>query len=163
MKASSSKMRFLGLIPARGGFRDPVTLAGRPLISCTSTESLNSSRLDRIVFSADDPEITDLVKDLGAEVPFIRPAHLATHRSPMLGVLVHALEWLKLNEDYRPEAIVLLHPTTPLRTASHVDRAIKHLNREMLIAGLVSLIPRSNPSRWFISRARKRNWPSGEV
>ena len=150
MTDSSIKMRFLGLIPARGGSKgiprkNLVDLAGQPLISYTIRESLNSARLDRVVLSTDDQEIADLGKALGADVPFLRPAHLAADHSPMIGVVVHALEWLKLNEGYNPDAIVLLQPTTPLRTASHVDQAIKQFETEDVDSLISVSIPQEHP------------------
>jgi CMP-N,N'-diacetyllegionaminic acid synthase len=128
-------MRFLGLIPARGGSKgipgkNLVDLAGKPLISYTIAASLASKRLDRVILSTDDQEIADLGQALEVQAPFLRPAHLADDQSSMLVVVEHALDWLKVNENYRPDAIVILQPTTPLRTSTHIDEAIIQFEQE---------------------------------
>jgi len=60
----------------------------------------------------------------GIEVPFTRPADLAGDETPMVDVLRHALSWLASRESYRPEAIAVLQPTSPLRQAKHIDAAV---------------------------------------
>ena len=125
-------MNILGLIPARGGSKsiprkNIVPLVGRPLLAYTCDASLESRKLDRIIISTDDDEIATVARDLGIEVPFIRPQELAQDRTPSLDVAKHALQWL-LNEDkWQTDILVLLQPTSPLRKAHHIDEAVEKL------------------------------------
>ena len=119
----------LGLIPARGGSkgipRKNLTLmAGRPLVSYTFEQALLSQRVSRVVLSTDDEDIAALGRAAGVEVPFIRPAELAGDNATVESVVAHALDWLAECERYEPDAFVILQPTTPLRTASHIDGAV---------------------------------------
>jgi CMP-N-acetylneuraminic acid synthetase len=117
-------MEILGLIPARGGSKgiprkNLVRLAGKPLLAYTCEAARASRLLSRAVVSTDSTEIADMALEYGVEAPFIRPAELARDETPMLNVILHALD--ELGE---PDAIVLLQPTSPLRRAEHVDGAI---------------------------------------
>ncbi len=122
-------MEILGLIPARGGSKaiprkniSPV--AGRPLLAYTCDAALASQRLTRVILSTDDSAIAEVGRQCGVEVPFLRPADLAQDDTPMLSVLQHVLTVLQETESYRPEVLVLLQPTSPLRRAEHIDAAI---------------------------------------
>ncbi len=122
-------MSTLALIPARGGSKgiprkNLVPLAGRPLIEYAITAGLNSKRSDRVIVSTDDEEIARVSRAAGAEVPFTRPAELANESAPMVGVVRHALSWLTEHDSWQPDAVALLQPTSPLRTAAHVDTAV---------------------------------------
>jgi len=66
----------------------------------------------------------DVARSMGCEVPFIRPAELALDRTPHLPVMQHAVEWLAANDDYRPDLVLILQPTSPLRRAEHVREAV---------------------------------------
>jgi len=122
-------MRVLGLIGARGGSKgiprkNLVDLAGHPLIYYTFSEARKSRLLDRVVLSTDDTEIAALAKSCGVEAPFLRPADLASDTAALADAIQHALEWLKANEAYTPDAILLLQPTSPLRQTKHIDEAV---------------------------------------
>lgn len=126
---SSKKAKYLGIIPARGGSRgiphkNLVKVAGRPLIAYTFQEALASNKLDKVVLSTDDKKIAALGKKYSVEVPFQRPAKYANDKATLEAVMLHALDWLKEHEEYLPDAVVLLQPTSPLRTARHIDAAI---------------------------------------
>jgi CMP-N,N'-diacetyllegionaminic acid synthase len=121
-------MEILGVIPARGGSKGVPgknlrLLAGRPLLAYTADAALGSRRLSRTVLSTDDPEIAAAGRALGLVVPFLRPAALAADDTPMLPVLVHTVEALR-REGFAADAVVLLQPTSPLRTAADVDAAL---------------------------------------
>lgn len=118
----------LGLIPARGGSKgiprkNLAPLAGRPLIAHTIAAALASARLDRVVVSTDDPEIASVAGQYGAEVPFMRPADLADDTAPALAVIRHAVIALD-GMGWRAETVAYLQPTSPLRTAAHIDAAL---------------------------------------
>lgn len=117
-------MRVLGLIPARGGSKgiprkNVRPIAGKPLIGWTIEAALAASTLDAVVVTTDDEEIAEVARNFGAEVPFMRPAELARDDTPGIDPVLHALEVLT---DYN--AVVLLQPTSPLRTAMDIDAAI---------------------------------------
>lgn len=142
----STSRNFLGVIPARGGSKgipgkNLMHLAGRPLLSYTAEAALQSRRLDRVILSTDDETIASAGKQLGLEVPFIRPAHLATDQASIIAVLRHAVDQLEVQEGYRAEVVVLLQPTSPLRTTAHIDAAIELLERE----GADSVVAVSEP------------------
>ena len=124
-------MQILGVIPARGGSKGVPgknlrPLAGRPLLAYTADAALGSRLVSRTVLSTDDPAIAAAGRALGLTVPFLRPAALSADDTPMLPVLMHAVEELR-REGFAAEAVVLLQPTSPLRTAAHVDAAVELL------------------------------------
>lgn len=118
----------LGVIPARGGskgipdknIRD---LHGKPLIAYTIEAALESRNIGRVVVSTDNPLIAQVARDLGAEVPFMRPASLAVDDTPMLPVLGHALQTLNTAGGHF-DTVVCLQPTSPLRKARQIDEAL---------------------------------------
>lgn len=123
-------MNVLALILARGGSKripkkNIAMLAGKPLIQYTIECAQASQYIDRIIVSTDDQEIAAVARKCGAQVPFMRPAEIAKEDSTELDAFKHALLWLKDNENYEPDYIVKLFPTSPLRTAGSVDRAVK--------------------------------------
>lgn len=119
----------LGLIPARGGSKsipqkNVALLCGKPLLAYTCEAALASRHNLRAVLNTDAPAIAAIGQQCGIEVPFIRPTELAEDQTPMIDVLMHSLEWFRQNENYDPEIIVLLQPTSPLRRAEHIDAGI---------------------------------------
>ncbi len=124
-------MRVLGLVPARGGSRGVPrknlrSLVGRPLLAYTAEAALAAVRLDRVVLSTDDPEIAAVGEELGLDVPFMRPAELATDDAPTLPVIQHALSALAASGDCY-DAVCLLQPTTPFRPVGAVDGCVQLL------------------------------------
>lgn len=118
-------MRILGLIPARGGSKGfprknlhPVN--GRPLLALTTDSALAAKRLARVILSTDDEEIAAAGRALGVEAPFRRPAELASDTAPTLPVIQHALRFCDDSGD-RFDAVCLLQPTSPMRTAADID------------------------------------------
>jgi CMP-N-acetylneuraminic acid synthetase len=117
------------VIPARGGSKgiprkNLALLAGRPLLAYTADAARGSRRLSRVVISTEDEEIAGIARQLGIDVPFLRPAHLAADETPMLDVLTDLVASLERIERYRPDVLVLLQPTSPFRRASHIDAAV---------------------------------------
>lgn len=123
----------LGLIPARGGSKglprkNIKPLLGKPLIAWTIEQTLASKYLDKVIVSTDDKEIAEISKKYGAEVPFIRPRELATDEAKGIDVTLHAINWLKENDKQKQyDLIILLQPTSPLRTREDIDKAIELL------------------------------------
>lgn len=125
-------MNVLAIIPARGGSKKVPgknirPLCGKPMIAYAVEEAKRSRFITRILVSTDDEAIATAARDAGAEVPFLRPAELAGDRVTDLPVFQHALRWLEENEQYRPELVVHLRPTAPLRRAGHIDTGIEKL------------------------------------
>ncbi len=121
----------LGLIPARGGSKgipgkNIRPLAGKPLLAYTAEAAQASGVLDRLILSTDAEDIAAVGRAAGLDVPFMRPLELAADDTPMLAVIQHALAHLA-NEGYTPEIIVLLQPTSPLRTPQHIRTAVAEL------------------------------------
>ena len=115
--------RVLGVIPARGGSKGLVgkniRLAnGRPLLAWTIEAARASKCLDRVVLSSDDEAIMSVARSLGCDVPFRRPDELATDTASSIDVVLHALDVVP---GY--DTVVLLQPTSPLRTAADIDAA----------------------------------------
>ncbi len=125
-------MEVLALIPARGGSkgipRKNIRLfAGHPLIAYSIAAGLQAETVTRVIVSTDDEEIAAIAREYGAEVPFLRPAHLALDETPDYPVFLHALRWLEEREGYRPDIIVQLRPTSPIRPRNLVDRGVRLL------------------------------------
>lgn len=118
----------LAVIPARGGSKglprkNIKLLGGRPLIAWTIEAALECGYIDRVVVSTEDEEIADVAKRWGAEVPFMRPAQLATDEAKGMEVLLHAMGWLEAHQE-RFDLVLLLQPTSPLRSAEDIRNAL---------------------------------------
>ncbi|CAG0962467.1 N-acylneuraminate/3-deoxy-D-glycero-D-galacto-nononate cytidylyltransferase [Anaerolineales bacterium] len=122
----------LALIPARGGSKgiprkNIRSFAGYPLIAWSIAAAKRSSLVTRIIVSTDDEEIASVAREWGAETPFLRPAELAQDKTTDLPVFEHALKWLEEVEAYRPENVIQLRPTSPIRPLTLVDDAVRVL------------------------------------
>jgi len=123
----------LGLIPARGGSKglprkNIKPLLGKPLIAWTIEQAFASRYLDKVVVSTDDKEIAEISKKYGADVPFMRPKELAGDNTKGIEVVLHVIDWLKENDKQKQyDLIMLLQPTSPLRKAEDIDKAIELL------------------------------------
>ncbi len=131
MKEQTSEHTVLGIVPARGGSKGILRknirlLAGQPLLAYTASAARQSARLTRIWLSTDDPEIAAVGKSAGLDVPFLRPAELALDSTPMIEVVLHAIGWAQSQGEHY-DAICLLQPTSPLRSAKTIDRCIARL------------------------------------
>ena len=138
-------MHVLAVIPARGGSKSiPLKnirpLNGIPLLAFTIQAAKRSAYLDRYVVSTDHADIVRVAREYGAEV-IERPADLATDQAPTEWALLHALEVLA-RQSYRPEFVVTLEPTSPLRSTELIDRciaeAIRHPEMDCVMPATVS-------------------------
>ena len=161
-------MHILGLIPARGGSKgiprkNLVRLAGKPLIAYTVEAAKGSKQLTRVIVSTEDQEIADTAKALGVEVPFMRPAHLAADETPMLDVLLDALSTLQRTENYRPDIVVLLQPTSPLRRSVDIDAAVELLQSSGAHTVVtVMAVPHQFTPSSLIRMEGNKVWPWGD-
>ena len=125
-------MKILAFIPARSGSKripnkNIKLLKGKPLIVYTIEAAKKSKYINRIVVSTDSGEIADIAKQFDAEVPFLRPGGISKADSTEIEFFNHALDWFVKNENYIPDLIVLLYPTSPFRKAESIDKAIEEM------------------------------------
>lgn len=144
--------RVLAIVPARGGSkgvpRKNVRLAGgRPLIAWTIAAAEAAATVDRVILSSDDRDIIAAAQAAGCEVPFVRPPALATDTASMLEVVHHAIE--NCGGDFG--WIVLLQPTSPLRTAADIDATLKAC-QEAGAPACVTVTPADTKPHWMFYR-----------
>ena len=122
-------MKTVAFIFARGGSKglpgkNIRPLDGKPLIAWSIEHALAVQRIDRVIVSTDSDEIATISKQYGADVPFIRPANLATDESPEWSAWQHGLEYLKEETGAVPEIMVSLPATAPLRLTIDINNCI---------------------------------------
>ena len=117
-------------------------MCGQPLISWTIAAAQSAHSLDEIVVSTDDEEIADIAVSMGISVPFLRPTELAQDDTPGTEPVLHALS---LMPDF--DSVVLLQPTSPLRTAADVD-AIVELANARQASSVISICETEEPIEW---------------
>ena len=142
--------RILGVIPARGGSKrlpdkNIRPLCGKPLLAHT-IEAGNHPYIDRLAVSTDAPQIAEIATQYGCPPPFMRPAEFSGDTASSVDVVLHVLDELeKRGEIY--DIVVLLQPTSPLRTAEMVGEAIKYYHAKQARA-VVSICPVDHPPQW---------------
>lgn len=137
-------MRILGIIPARGGskgipHKNIKPLGGKPLICYTIESAIKSGLLSDFIVSTDDQAIAEVAEKVGASVPFLRPAPLASDQSPTLPVIEHAIRFF-LEQGKQYDAICILQPTSPFRPSDLIDQGIEKFVKSKADA-LVSVRP----------------------
>ena len=146
----------LAIIPARGGSKgvprkNVRVLAGKPLIAYSIEVAKAVVQLTDLIVSTEDEEIAGAARELGVEVPFLRPVELAEDLTPTYPVIMHALAEMELKRGAQYDAVLLLQPTCPLRTAAHIETAL-----EMLFAtpcdSVVSVVEVSNTHPFRMKR-----------
>ena len=126
-------MKILGLIPARGGSKgipgkNIKLLGGKPLLAYTAESVKESKLLEKVILSSDNEKIIAVARELGIDVPFVRPTELAGDEAGSLEVIVHALNYLKARgEEF--DTVCLLQPTTPFRSNGLIDEAIEKFRK----------------------------------
>ena len=126
-----SKPLVYAWIFARGGSKglprkNLLELGGKPLIAHAVEAGLKSEWINRVFVSTDDAEIAETAKKYGAEIPFMRPAELASDGAAERLAWRHAIEWVKAAGLPDMDVMVSLPPTSPLRTVDEIDRGIRH-------------------------------------
>ena len=142
-------MEVLAIVPARGGSKgiprkNLVTLLGKPLLWWSVRAALDAETVTRTIVSTEDDEIAAAGEAAGAEVPFRRPAELAGDTVLDLPVFDHALRTLADTEGYRPDLVVHLRPTSPLRPAGLVDEGVRTLAADARADSLRAVTPPAN-------------------
>ena len=148
-------MEILAIIPARGGSKgikrkNLVDFLGKPLMAHSIEHALACQSITRTIVSTEDEEIARVSRSFGAEVPFMRPPELAEDQVLDWPVFVHALEYLAKNENYHPDIIVHLRPTTPYRKPEWIEEAVNLLIRHPGAHSVRSVsVPDKHPYRMF--------------
>ena len=136
-------MNILAIVPARGGSKgipgkNMVDLNGKPLMQYTFDAAKESKYIDRILLSTDDEKFAEFGRSQGIEVE-MRPEELATDTAVMKDVINYHLDRLA-EKGYTPDIFILLQPTSPLRTAQHIDEALKLLIEDETADAIVSVM-----------------------
>ena len=153
--------KILAIIPARGGTKrlprkNILNLAGKSLIAWSIEAALDSKYIDSVIVSTDDKEIAKISIEYGAEVPFIRPNELATDEASSVSVVFHAINMLKKKgKEY--DYIMLLQPTSPLRTTKNIDESVELL-RSSNSEALVSVCEAEHNPLWFNTLPQDSNF-----
>jgi N-acylneuraminate cytidylyltransferase len=126
-------VEIVAIIPARGGSKGLLgkntrLLNGHPLIAYSIIAAKQTPSITRVIVSTDSEEIAAVAKEYGAEVPFMRPDEYAQDMSTDLEVFKHALDWLNKNENYVPDFVIQLRPTSPIRFVNDIETCINKLD-----------------------------------
>jgi len=147
----------LAIIPARGGSKglpgkNVHDFAGFPLIAYSIAAARQANTVTRTIVSTDDDKIAAVSQEWGAEVPFRRPAEISQDRSLDIDTFLHALRWLEEHENYRPDLVVQLRPTSPIRPPDLIDNAVKRMLDYPQAESLRGVVPAGqNPFKmWLI-------------
>ena len=155
----NTKPEILAVIPARGGSKgiprkNIKNFAGYPLIAYSIQAALNSKHVTRTIVSTDDEEIANVARSYGAEVPFLRPSEFAQDTTLDFPVFENLLKTLQVSENYFPDLVIQLRPTSPIRSIGLVDEAIEILLNNPVIDSVRGVVPSGqNPFKmWKIDK-----------
>jgi len=153
-------METLAIIPARGGSKglpgkNIRPLDGVPLIGHTIRAVREADSVTRVLVSTDDEEIASVSRELGAEVPFLRPVELSDDKASGVDVCLHALAFAEDELGFQPDFVVLLQPTSPLRNSVDINAAVGLL-RESGADSVVSVKPVTEYPQWMKKMDREQ-------
>lgn len=142
----------LAIIPARGGSKglpgkNIRLLNGKPLIAYTVEAALKAKHIDRVIISTDDEEIASIAVKYGAELPFMRPAELASDTAMAIDNYIYTIGRLEKESGTPIDAFVVLQPTSPLRTAEDIDGAIELFDQKGADS-VISYCQEAHPVIW---------------
>jgi CMP-N,N'-diacetyllegionaminic acid synthase len=149
------KTDVIAIVPARSGSKgvrdkNVISVAGFPLLAYSIAVGHLSNRVNRLILSTDSEEYADVGRRFGAEVPFLRPPELSGDTSTDRDFMLHAMDWIRANENAVPEYWVHLRPTTPLRQPETVDEAVLRLAQDPDATSLRSAhLASESPFKWF--------------
>ena len=137
-------MSILAIIPARGGSvglknKNMYPLNGKPLLYYTLDAAKKTKLIDRVIVSSDSKKILNFSKKNLVEV-IKRPKKISGSRSTTHEAVIHCLNFLKKNENYIPDIIIVLQPTSPLRNSKHINKAIEIFLKDKKATSLVSCV-----------------------
>ncbi len=136
----------LAIIPARSGSKSVIDknireINGKPMIAYSIEHALKSETITRVIVSTDSEKYAEIARNYGAETPFIRPAEYATDTSLDIEVFEHALKFLKEKEGYKPDVVVQLRPTYPIRKIEDIDNMVNMMLNDMSIDSIRCIAP----------------------
>jgi len=142
----------IAIIPARGGSKglpgkNVRPLNGKPLIAYAIEAALNSKHIDRVIISTDDEEIARIAVEYGAELPFMRPAELASDTAMAIDNYIYTIGRIEEEDGIMIDAFVVLQPTSPLRTAEDIDGAVELFERKKADS-VISYTQEAHPVSW---------------
>ena len=147
-------MESLAIIPARGGSKGipqkNIKLLGKhPLIYYSIRNAIDSKNVNRLIVSTDDIKIAKIAENLGAEIPFLRPKSLSKNNSSTIDVIKHAVHKLQKTQNYFPDIVTILQPTTPFRTSQMLNDSINLLikTKSDIVLGVSEI--KNHPYRSF--------------
>lgn len=150
-------LKILGLITARGGSKgipgkNIKMLGNKPLLAYVAQDALKAKLLSKVVISTDSEEIAETARQLGVEVPFIRPSHLALDDTPSWQVVEHVLDFYESrNEHY--DAVCLLQPTSPFKPEGFIDKALElYINTQPDTVISVLKVPHTYNPHWVFEK-----------
>lgn len=159
VSSGSINMDILAIIPARGGSKgipkkNIRPFCGKPLIAYSIEAAKGAPSVGRVIVDTDSEEIAAVAKSYGAEVPFLRPAELATDTAKIIDSVEHMLGVLKA-DGYEPTHVLLLQPTSPMRTADDIERAAallieRHADNVISVCRTESLLMQMNEDRKLV-------------
>ncbi len=146
--------KIIAIILARGGSKrlpgkNIKMLNKKPLITWSIEAAQKSKYIDKLIVSTDSQEISNISKNFGADVPFLRPKNISQDITTSEDTLLHVLKWIKDNEEKKYDYFILLQPTSPLRTAKHIDEAITLFDANKDADTLVSITKNSKNPYWL--------------
>jgi len=149
--------RILAFIGARAGSsglpgKNLREFSGEPLLYWSIHAAQASRYVDEVLVSSDSNAIVDFAKACKAQAPFLRPAELSTDSAQISDALMHGLDWLAAENNEQFDAVLMLQPTSPLRTEEHIDEAIEHYfnHRQQPYTSLISVSQASQKSAWLM-------------
>ncbi len=153
-----NKYSVLAIVPARGGskglFRKNIKiLCGKPLLYYSIKAGCDSEYIDRVIVSTEDNEIEKIAKEYQAEV-VKRPDNLSKDNTPSLFVFQQVIDFLSEKEQYIPDIIVILQPTSPLRAVTDVDSSIEKLINEQCDS-VITVKKVHHPPQWMLKLDEK--------
>ncbi len=152
----------LAVIPARGGSKgvkrkNLCTVGGVSLVARAINSAKSAKSILRCIVSTDDEEIASAAVEAGGDVPFMRPAELATDTASSVDVLIHAYEFCKRHDNVDYDIVVLLQPTTPFRSGEDIDGTVELLKASPGHKSAVTIAPAEGCNPHYLYRYQSDN------
>jgi CMP-N,N'-diacetyllegionaminic acid synthase len=132
-------MNYVSIIPARAGSKgisrkNIQEIQGIPMVAYTFDAAIKSQYIEKSYVTTDDENVIKIANEYGVKVPFVRPKYLSGDESITVDVVLHFLEWYKIDSGGFPENFVLLQPTSPFRDYVDIDNAITQFKKSQSLS-----------------------------
>lgn len=156
--------KIIAVIPARGGSKrlprkNILELSGKPLIAWAIEAAFKSKYIDEVMVSTDDIEIADIARKYKAVVPFLRPEEISNDKATTFDAVKHVINFYKKELNNSFDFVLLLQPTSPLRSQIHIDEAIELLEKKNAET-IISVCESEHPLAWYNSLPHDNNMSS---